>query len=268
MRGILDSRFLCERCGYALAGITACGVCPECGLSVLESHPDQRPGSEFQNAPGLTAWLATLVRVLRRPREVMRRLRATIPHAGVLLFTNLLLASVLMVSPWVGVLVGDPVRALVNSSYEGLATGVAIFVYALGVSGVLFALSRIEYHGVRFFSARRGWRLTHHAAWQVCAHASYGWILSGVCPLLFTLVWRVTTDLVGVRPRGVLDLTRQGLGRADWATVVSGVLLFLGWFCGLLAFEMLVYVGVRECRYANPPDAALGSGPDSPPRAP
>ncbi len=233
-----------------------------------ESHPDRRPGSEFQNAPGLTGWFATLVRLCRRPREVMRRLRATKPNAGLLLLANLLVASVLIVSPWVGVLVGDPVRALVNSGVEGLATGVAIFVYAIPVCGLLFTLSRIEYHGVRFFAARRGWRLPPAAAWQVCAHASFGWVLSGVCPLLLTLAWRVATDVLGARPRGVLDLTRQGLGRTDWATVVSGALLILGWLCGLLAFELLVYVGVRECRYANPPEATPGSGAHSPSHSP
>jgi hypothetical protein len=43
--------------------------------------------------------------------------------------------------------------------------------------------------------------------------------------------------------------------------LVTGVLTIGGAVLGLMAFETLVYVGVRQCKFAATVDAGLGNGP-------
>ena len=89
----------------------------------------------------------------------------------------------------------------------------------------------------------RGWRLTPAAAWQVVAHATVGWIVMGFTSwlgLLFLPVLLPLSESVG----GTLGSAISGAGP------LAGALL------GLLVFELLVWHGVRECRFANPPAPA------------
>lgn len=109
-------------------------------------------------------------------------------------------------------------------------------------------LTYIEMLGVTAFSKRRGWRVPFHLAERVCCYASVGW-LPGVV-------------LAGV---GVGLLQVYGPGR-PWYEHLLG-LIRVGWlFYGglfvlsLLWFETLVWIGVRQVKYANGwPDARSGA---------
>jgi hypothetical protein len=285
------STLLCESCGYPIddfaseaagsgEGGERGGNCPECGVAIAASLPARRTGSAWQNRRarafrktiyriglGLVGpWLATNYAALRRPRELFRTMRIDAGSGNGLLRLNLIIAAFLIVDPWVGVLIGDPARsARASGPVVGFLTKAGMLVLETGAVALLFALlTWIEYQGVRFFARQRGWRLTREGAWQVCCHASVGWILVGLLPLFGMSLMFAATYWLGWAPKGVIDLSNilgplvpligvQGL--------VTGVLTIGGAVLGLMAFETLVYVGVRQCKFAATVDAGLGNGP-------
>lgn len=177
-----------------------------------------------------------------------------------MLFINLLLTSFLIADPLAGVLIGDPARrgGPVNQWMAGL---VSLPVQMACVWVGLFVLTWIECRGVRFFARKRGWRVTKDVSWQVCAHASIGWVLSGLVPLMFLATLYVLSTYLGVSPRGSIVI-RWGwfnAGIVGWNEIVWMTGMLMGYGSGLLAFEILVYIGVRQCRYANPPALARGA---------
>lgn len=238
---------LCESCGYAIAGLPESGNCPECGTPILQSLPEARTGSAWQTwthartpAP-LAAWLSTSWRTVRHPGASFRTLRADIRGVVSLLAINLVLAGVFLALPWPGALVFDPARGS-----RGAAGVVLQFVSLLALTifaaAVLLLLTWVECVGIRFFAARRAWCLTPAAAWQVCAHASVGWLAAGPC------VWAallLTSTLAGN--------TQTIFGIVSVHDLIGGGLVFTAVLLGMLAFEVLVYLGVRQCRFANPP---------------
>jgi predicted RNA-binding Zn-ribbon protein involved in translation (DUF1610 family) len=259
-----DTTTLCETCGYVIEGMHASAPCPECGTLVGESLPDKRRGTPWQRRPGLFSWAATAWFTLRHSDRVFRELRVDSRGWKVLLAVNLVLAATTVVAPWVGVFAGDPVRTARNSGLgEYVAAAIVIPIEVLCVTGLLFTLTAIEARGIRFFGARRGWRITRAVSWQICSHASVGWIamaalfflgLAAAVPA-FEILRRL--NLAG-RPTWLPMSVREAL-----AIVLGGA----GFLLGMLVFELLVYVGVRRCRFANPPRTP-GTLPAPSPAAP
>lgn len=167
------------------------------------------------------------------------------------MLVSLLVAGALVADPWVGVWVLDPARNVHPlSSVLSLATyAMSFLVGALGVGVVFLVLTLIEYRGIRFFSARRGWRLTKVAAWQICAHASVAWILCGALPVVVLALLEVVLRRFHFSPSQTIDLG-PGLPGLSVRNLISGGGVSFGYFLGMMAFEMLVYVGVRRCRFA------------------
>ncbi|GMV24979.1 MAG: hypothetical protein AMXMBFR58_10100 [Phycisphaerae bacterium] len=263
-----DSALMCESCGYPLAGLEESqGNCPECGTPIADSLPRRRTGSAWQNRGGVLSWPGavwdTHKGTLLRPRERFRTLRIE-PRSGTLLLAvTLPLAGLLLVAPWTGTLVGDPARAA-----RGAGPVVQAAVYALMVpfqaaiaAGILLVLTAIECRGVMFFARRRGWRLTREAAWQVCSHASAGWIVGALVPLfVMAVLWAAPTGRPSLLDKllargGGIGVGSFSAGDAVLASVVVGAYVI-----GLLVFEVLVYVGVRQCRWANPINAGRSGG--------
>jgi hypothetical protein len=237
-----DTTLLCETCGYALAGLDADSACPECGTPVAESLPDRRPGSAWQRR-GRRAWGRTMLDYLNRPREEFRGLTIERRRSLRLLVTSTLVAAIVAALPWA-------VLALLMTSREPKDAFV-VFLIALSVAGlgwcVLLGASWIESVGIRFFGRRRGWRVTRDVAAAVCGHAAVGWVAGAV----FVLI------AAGVA--GVVGFTDREGARAGVRVMITG--WALGALIGLVWFEILVYRGVRQCRFANPPGAALARQP-------
>ena len=70
MPGVTDfpnRNSLCERCGYALVGLSAEGNCPECGQPIAESSPVHRTGPPWQQRMTPGSWYATIHVLVRHP---------------------------------------------------------------------------------------------------------------------------------------------------------------------------------------------------------
>jgi hypothetical protein len=248
-----ETTLLCERCGYNLSGTGPDGVCPECGLTVGESLPARRTGSPWQRRPGPLSWVRTGLATLLRPTRTFRALRIRPEGATLLSLLNLWLAGALIADPWVGTFIADPARTardLSDPRQLGLYA-VSWLVWGLGVGWVLLLLTWVEYAGVRFFAARRGWRLTRAAAWQVCAHSTVGWLVCGSLAILILAAVQACVRLFGMPLGGQVDLKPYVPIRIDIGDVVLVGGPLVGYLAGLLAFETLVYKGVRVCRYAT-----------------
>jgi hypothetical protein len=228
---------LCEACGYEIGGLPRHGACPECGGAIAGSLPERRRGSAWQQRRSLWALVRTNVGVLRRPREVFGVARLDVWSGVWLAVINCLLSAMLLVAPWSGVFVGDPLR---GSIMRGRGAGAAVWLVpaqVVGVAAVLLGLTLVEWAGIQLVARRRGWRLGRIAAWQVCAHASVGWVVMGMTMWVALIAWLNAIWFVrGLKQAGDLTLA---------AIPVTGILV------GLLVFELLVWIGARRCRFAN-----------------
>lgn len=79
-------------------------------------------------------------------------------------------------------------------------------------------------------------------AWQVCACASVGWLAAG--PSVWTALLLAST---------LAGSTQMIAGIVSVRDLIGGGLIFTAILVGMLAFEVLVYLGVRQCRFANGP---------------
>lgn len=238
-----DPVLLCERCGYRIEGLPHERPCPECGRPVRSSLPSARPGSPWQKQGGQATGLRTTVAALRRPAALFEQIQIRGSQddpllAGAIAATSLLLAM----AAWLASL--RTIWKSQGSLDTGTVLGAAAFAAVVGGFGsviVLHALTAIEHWGVRFFAARRGWRVTRNVATSVCAHASAGWLLSGALVLLGALLGMWAEGAAGEAPGWLRTSLRAA----------PTVLPLAGFFAGLLLFETLVYIGVRRCRFAN-----------------
>lgn len=273
---------LCEQCGYVLEGLSespaheprgmgAVGEpmalqearCPECGTPIDRSRPERRDGSPWQKLQGrrfwtpggplrrVWAWLTTNSAMLLYPRATFDRLIVDERRWRSLVLLNTVIAAAILTSPLVAVR-DDPLRrefwtapftALLRLSWKA---ALAVIVVTLA----LLVLTWIEARGVRFFGRARQWRVTRAVAWQVCAHASIGWIMTA-------LLFHVTLQLWFVLSTYTPVITwLMGVTGLDGSMLALGA-VGLALFGGMVWFETLVYVGVRRLKFANPPGAGL-----------
>jgi hypothetical protein len=256
-RGI-DDAFLCERCGYPLDGQDPDSRCPECSLPLQDSLPERRRGTPWQQLRTVRSLGATAYVTLRRPHATFHSMAPrTDRGTRTLLAIYLSLAALIPAPAWIALRILSREPASIWSSgistpqgRIGLAADdfliphspLAMVLAVPSLAGVLFVLTWIETLGVRFFGRRRQWRVTAPIAWSVCAHAAIGWVIGGVLHALFPLMAFAASPLIKLLPDAVAI-------RAAEALALGGPIA--AFFAGMLIFESLVYVGVRECRYAN-----------------
>jgi hypothetical protein len=238
---------LCERCGYSIAGLREDEACPECGQAAGLSWPRQRPGSTYQRRRNPAGrWFWANVEVLRSPARLFRRVRIESGTSAGLLGANLMIAS------------GFVTVGFFSANHQWFTATLGAYVISFGV---LLLLTYVETLGLRFFSRAesRRWRVTRQVAWTVCNHASVGWLIGGLLMLGVLLTdpagrlcasqWANDRcrDLTGASFNDRYELLRM-------AQVMTPPIL------GVIAFETLVYIGVRRCRYANTPASASQQG--------
>ena len=240
------STLLCESCGYPIEGLPGGANCPECGVDARSSLPDARPGSPWQQHPGLRSFLRTNWLALRRPRDLFRIVRLDSRSGATLLAINLLIAATAALAPWSGTLLDDPIRRLRGAQAgKFLATALLVIpAQILAIAAFLLLLTAIEWVGIQHFARRRGARLCRLAAWQVVCHASIGWVVASTFVML-TLAFWLNVSFAQVAPRLSSYLGGSNFG----AALVPAA----GAVAGLLVFETLVAIGVRRCRFANRP---------------
>ena len=243
------STLLCESCGYVIEGLQHSAPCSECGLPIADSLPSARSGTPWQNRPGFYSWLRTNIGLLRRSAETFRVVRLERRSAYTLLAANLALAAVIVVAPWSGILLDNPLRNVAWGRTGSLALEITLTIGRVLVAAAAFLLlTLVEWLGIQFFAGRRGWRLTPLAAWQVVAHASIGWVATAATSLIGLIAW-LNLSFFGLSG----NISRLP-GVSDWLILgvpATGALL------GLLIFDLLVFSGVRQCRYANRPANGL-----------
>lgn len=233
--------WLCESCGYPLAGLPMSGACPECGQSCGASDPRGRLGSPAQRpGAGLKGWWTTNTGVLHPMGRGWAGILVDPGRSTKLLVTNLAL----------GGLIGGLALKLPAPMHPNGASWAYSLTFAFGLAMVMAFLAYVESIGIRFFGSRRGWRVSRGVAGAVCAHSSVGWIVAGV---LLALGWHVGQRLPQ-REWFNLPVPPNGL-----PVTPTWVVPVLGFFAGLVVFELLVYEGVRRLRFANHSGVALGA---------
>ncbi|MEM9414427.1 MAG: hypothetical protein AAGA29_02975 [Planctomycetota bacterium] len=248
---------LCEDCGYPIKGIHPAGHCPECGSAVADSHPDRRNGPAFDQRPGPIGYVQTAFAVLRHPKRTFRAMRVDglrQPCRRYLLISALLAAML-----WAFFYIAlyqhthrlPNYFALENSGYRLLVNKALIGIPL--VSGCIVILTYIEVLGVAWFSRRRGWRVPLPVAERIACYASVGW-LPGAAVLGFAMH--------ALRDFSLQKLMREYLGNvasgagANYANDAAWVIVFFVGVLAMLGFETLVWVGVRQVKFANTPAPA------------
>lgn len=226
--GFPSDDHLCERCGYALRGLSSDQSCPECGNGVGESDPALRTGLAWQNRISPIAWLATCWAIVARPTRSYRRLRIGDDRGRRRDRCFLAIWALLIGLTW---------------GLSRLDRGWEMAIdWGLGAAfGVVF-LTYIEAFGVAYFSRKRGWRVPWPLAERVACYAAIGWVPAAI------ILWKLN-DLI--LDGSIKHWWPQQLG--PWTLRTEVLVLTLAGGIGILWFETLVWLGVRQVRYANQP---------------
>ena len=241
---------LCERCGYRLRGLPPHGDCPECGQPIARSDPVHRPGLPWQHRISPRAWLATCLLVMLHPKRAYRMLR--VDQAGVDGDGRPLMATY---DPDDGGRLSNRHDRLFLAAF---AVGIGAYwgaiwmvmqlprpaLWAGAVAAAILVLCYIEAAGVTWFSRRRGWRVPLRLGERVVCYAAVGWLPAGLI-LCKLFVLHVGPQLWQVRFTG--GLMQGDIADLPWLVLIGGV--------SILWFEILVWLGVRQVRYANAPPA-------------
>ncbi len=225
---------LCEACGYPLAGIADMPACPECGTPISDSLPARREGSPWQKSRSITSALATDWALLRHPIRFWRVVRLHQPIATGLLIANITL-SALIPTLALALVMRLPTHRL-NFAYLPFFFLGGVLIYTI--------LSAIEFLGLPFFAARRGWRVPIDAAFVIIAHASGAWLISGVG---VALAWIAHNLLLTYAPAFASRPLAGGASPANMLLVAHFVLFLVG----VVIFSLLSGAGWRALRYAN-----------------
>jgi hypothetical protein len=146
----------------------------------------------------------------------------------------------------------DLTWAWAESLVRWFLIGGTILGFWLAAAMVLSVLTSIETRGIRLFGRLRRSRITAAVAHSITAHATAGWIAGSVLAaggfvLGLALYERAMHENVGAV---------RGLFMLGPIWIPFGALLL-----GILCFDVIVYVGVRSCRFANRAEGSVTACP-------
>jgi predicted RNA-binding Zn-ribbon protein involved in translation (DUF1610 family) len=230
---------LCERCGYVIEGLDTESVCPECGKPIVESLPERRTGTPWQQCSGIRSLIQTWWKTIRHPKITIDILQLHnedgIQLASISILLSVGFSVVLCVLP-----------ALI---FSGI--GLILMLSLGGMIGVcfgwlaLFTLTAIEAMGLRVFGKKSGYRIDQSLSWAIVGHGCVGWV---IMLFWFTIgmwsgIWYIAlSELNSYRGPELLVLTLK---------IVALVSFLIGVPLGFIVFESFAYLGIRRCKYAN-----------------
>ena len=196
-------------------------------MPIADSLPRHRTGPAWQFRMAPHTWLATAAGLLRSPKRFFREMALGGSNLPGRLF---LLTIALVVGVGWGLFTATGLgKPMLLSWVAGMAAAKTVLI-----------MTYIESVGVTFFSARRGWRVPFRSAERLTCYASVGWIMAAVVLAGLTLL-----DHSGLFERWV----RSWLGR--WSPEFRLLLGVVAFGAAVMGFELLVWTGVRQVRFAN-----------------
>ncbi len=214
---------LCEKCGYVIEGLDPSGNCPECGKPIVESLPERRVGTPWQQSPGVGSLVRTWWMTLRHPMRTLDVMR------------------------------------LDERSGKRLAIGTC-GVTMLGWP-VCMLLTYVECCGLKIIGRQRQFRLTHSAAWSIVGHGAVGWValIPGVIIGLVIFNAGVNASLEYYQYATAGRSQDYSSTKADILLTIAISMISLNILFGFLFFETFAYLGLRRLKFANRvrPSAAL-----------
>jgi hypothetical protein len=226
--GFPEDHSLCERCGYSLRGQAATDACPECGRAVAESDPARRTGLAWQRRAAPNMWVATTLGIMLTPRRSFQILIVPPPEASVWRARVYLLS---ILAP-LGLVWAAVWRA--GALPRPLAWGA-------GAAAAMAMLTYIEVLGVTYFSRRHHWRVPWRLAETVACYSAIGWL-----PATLVMV-----KMIMLVRHGELERWVEARWPGIWGFDRDLLVLVIIGSVGILWFETLVWLGVRQVRYAN-----------------
>lgn len=238
---------LCEKCGYVIEGLDSSGNCPECGKRIVESLPERRVGTPWQQSPGVGSLVRTWWMTLRHPVRTLDVIQMRPILLSQMLIKPLLLIALLFVT------IGSMQILFIG---EVFYLAFIVFPAYMGISSILIlillGLTHIESLGLRTISRQREFRITKDVSHQIVASGSVGWAiaLTGI-----GLFWNsfLISSVMG-------KATSPELQSAAHAVFITGMITSsLMVVFGFLFFETFAYLGLRRLKFANrvrPSDAS------------
>lgn len=247
---------LCERCGYVVEGLPAESACPECGKPIVESLPERRVGTPWQQARSVINLARNWKMSLFHPVRTLDML-AESPVADTRLrrWTTLAAALLLSISWWqygaISVVRESPLSLLVLVAL--------VLICTMVVWPILLGLTLVEAWGLGVIAKTRGFRVPLNARRAITAHGCVGWFLAGITLCCVTvgldlLHAAFTRSLPEYDPNlPVLEQYDSVFGRRtplwlDWLSIATRVICVLA---GFLFFETFAWLGLRRLKYAN-----------------
>jgi hypothetical protein len=226
---------LCEKCGYVIEGLDPSGNCPKCGKPIVESLPERRVGTPWQQSPGVGSLVRTWWMTLRHPLDLARRVQIqrdevftfptiTILIASLLLFPSSLFFTISISVGSTGIIANNFIAVLIYT-FLGIVYWGCACLYAILASPRLRLIARIFRHRIGVTSSRTA--------------ASFASRALTIGPIL------VSTSFIVLGVLGLLGSKHQGV------MIASAVMFWGGVPIALLMFEVLLIIAYRSLRNRN-----------------
>ena len=250
---------LCERCGYVIEGLDERGACPECGKPIAESVPERRTGVPIEpDADGKVNWWRAAWAVLWRPGETFERVRIDAGASSAFRVNAQRFAAVLTAVcgslAWFIIGFGRGWSDSPTAIGLLLAFGAAFVALVIACGSLLLKFVRFaEQRGLRLIARGHGWRLDESRSTTIVNFATIGWAIGLIVPLsvlVFASLNRVEAAAWNRHERAIVDYllwTPERLGAPGWTAALASLIV------PLFLFELLCYIGIRRCKFANQP---------------